>query len=898
MVFDAARYEQEVIRPLRGRHGRLPVGDLLRRYAVEPGMDEVSLREHLRRIRMYWNQKAGGPDNRAQVCRLLLAADEELQRTHGADMYQPAWWQQQSQQWQQSSRATISTLAADLAKAYQPLGQVTRAQLAALVAHVPELSQAQIDDAVRQAKLRVVETVELPRSSGLDRTAYRQLKDQLGEVDAATVVQLVHPTLTQPFTLLRAFGVPGGPSLRLDLATLDAAIRVADSTADSTQVRARKAALHVLRTGLEAGAEPRVVALFQIVEQVAQGRAQGLADLLLIHQATALGLAREEAEILVASLATGAEAAGGSAVGRVRELLEEGLLRAAEQALAALPATDPDHAAVQSLVQAQHVAVERLVREAGAAVDAHREQDAERQLREALRIASDDEDLVARLRRLPPPPPRDVSVVPVDATVRLDWKTPDTAAEELRYCVVRTDGRAAAAPADGLQIAATKSTSAVDRQPPVARTVEYAVFASADGTVWSRAASGSAQVTPPLTEVTLRVQRDQVVGAWKRHPSLAAVRVRRTEGSPPDTAAAGVSIDTELDSFVDRAIGENLEYFYSLVAVYHDARRREVAAPMTVVSASPRAPASAVETLQVVPVSTNGDLTRVRLSWPTTSDAEVRVRYGGTRPVWEVGAVIAAPEMERYGRPVVGPRHVDGADTVLEAEVASGQQVYLPFAIGGTGVVVGRPVVVGVSEPVRQLAARRTGTQAVLSWVWPADVGMVEVAWTTPENGTQLRRITKSQYIHGEGCVLPVGPGGGTAEVSAIDVGSLGEARSMPIPVTVDGSALRLSYEVSRLPGLKGRLSQQRILRATVDADCRGVDLVVVASTGLAMPLRPDQGMVVNRFTGLTFARGVPLTFHIEIPARMRRPYWVRCFVDGPENVSVTDPPIDSLKVP
>lgn len=233
MTFDPVRYEQEVIRPLR-RHTRLPAGDLLRRYAIEPGLDDTRLKEHLRRIRAYWNQKAGSPDNRAKVCRLLLLADEELQRNHGAAMYQPAWWQQQAQQWQQSSRAKVTALAADLARAHQPLGQVTRAQLAALAASFPELSQAQIDDAVRQAKLRVVDTVELPKTSGLDRTAYGRLKTGCAEVDAPTVVQLLHPTLNRPFTLLREFGVPGGPALRLDRPVLDACLRAVDSAADSS----------------------------------------------------------------------------------------------------------------------------------------------------------------------------------------------------------------------------------------------------------------------------------------------------------------------------------------------------------------------------------------------------------------------------------------------------------------------------------------------------------------------------------------------------------------------------------------------------------------------------------------------------------------------------------------
>ncbi|MET7967271.1 hypothetical protein [Micromonospora sp. NPDC005305] len=94
MAFDAERYDREVIKPLRGQHGRLPPGNLAARYAVEPGWTAQDLVRHLAVVRRFWQDRAVGPDSRAEICRLLIRADEELIRTAGELMNDPAWWQE------------------------------------------------------------------------------------------------------------------------------------------------------------------------------------------------------------------------------------------------------------------------------------------------------------------------------------------------------------------------------------------------------------------------------------------------------------------------------------------------------------------------------------------------------------------------------------------------------------------------------------------------------------------------------------------------------------------------------------------------------------------------------------------------------------------------------------
>ncbi|MCO8271599.1 hypothetical protein M1L60_13455 [Actinoplanes sp. TRM 88003] len=94
-MFDTTRYDREVLRPLRGMHGELPAGDLLARYAIDPGMDAAELAAHLTEVRAWWAERAKAPDFRAQVCQRLLAADRELRASAGDAMMVPEWWREQ-----------------------------------------------------------------------------------------------------------------------------------------------------------------------------------------------------------------------------------------------------------------------------------------------------------------------------------------------------------------------------------------------------------------------------------------------------------------------------------------------------------------------------------------------------------------------------------------------------------------------------------------------------------------------------------------------------------------------------------------------------------------------------------------------------------------------------------
>jgi hypothetical protein len=892
--FDPARYEQEVLKPLRRVPGALP-GDLLRRYAVEPTMSRDELAAHLSRIRTLWSQKAGGHSQLAQVCKRLLGADEDLRRG-SADMADPAWWQAAGQEHETRVAPAYRQLVENLQRAHGSTGRISRAQLEEVVTAGSDLGRERVVRAVREAGLTVVE-VDLPTSSGLDQTQYSSLRTRLGEVGVPTVVHLLHPTPAGPFTLVERFSVRGDREARLDQHTLSQRLAAAERAADSPATRARKSALGILSTGLAAGADLRVVALYHLMDRL---RGNRLPDAFLVSDAVSLGLDPEDAALLVASLPRDPAPAPVRGLEEVRELLRERRLGAAEAALAALPPAEPDHGTAAALVREARAAFDRLVRAAEAAVAAGQEADAERLLDQAGALDTESPGLARLRERVPPAPPRDLTAGVEGGTVRLAWPASLSRAERVRYRVVRAEGRTPVGERDGTVVAETGDTHAEDADPPAARDLGYAVFA-ASGARWSRPAVASVRVVPPVAEVDVRAAVDHVVASWRAHPDTVEVRVRRAAGGPPAGPAGGAAVATTGASFTDRDVEEGVEYHYGLTAVYRDPAGREVLAPTVPVSVVPRAAATPVDDLAVRPFDAAGG-SRVRLSWTARGGAEVRVRRAAEPPPWGYGDTVPARLLEGYGREVAGARRTSGGLVTLEAESPAGYQVYVPFALGGTGAVVGTPVGVAVVAPVRDLRARRTGELVVLSWVWPERVGVAEVTWTTPQRagsaGSVLtRQVSRAQYADGNGYRLPVGPGGGTAVVRVVAAGPAGTTVSPPVSVSVPGRPVRVSYRIDRMPGLRHRFSPVRTVTVQVDQACPDLAVELVLAFGTVLPTRASQGQVLARQEGLSLDPAGEHAFRVAVPAGARKPYWLRLFVVRPAGAVVEDPPIAQMKV-
>ncbi|MEH0844166.1 hypothetical protein V6U81_17400 [Micromonospora sp. CPCC 205711] len=885
MAFDQRGYLRDVIGPLRDRPGGLSPTDLARHYAVTPDMSAAELREHLTAVRRLWNQRSGGVDTAARVCAQLFSRDEQLRAEHGVAMFEPSWWRERIEEHGRGARAESERFARDLAQAYGALGRITRGQLKEIAGHWPGLDAGQIDEAVRRAGLAVVDPVELPTEPGMERTGYRsllRLQDLLG---AATVVQVVHPDDT-PFRLLGAEAVP------LDAATVRARTEEANRLADAAAVRHRKEALGLLERAATDGVDLRLLALFQVVDRLRSGRARGLADGMLVRIATDTGLEHSDARSVVANLPLDADQEAGPA-GRIRDLVADGQLLAARQALAVLPADDPHRDELRGQVDTLLGEVESLRRAADEAARSEREDEAARLFRSALRIAADDDDLADRLAALAPPPPRDLAARAIDTGVRLTWTAPPAQTAQVRYRVVRSD-RPPRSAGDGEVVVEGSLTEATDAAAPPARPLLYGVFASVGGD-WSRPATVATRIVPPVTAVQVSVRPDEVSCSWRAHPAAESVRVRRTLGRPPASAEDGEPVTASRAGLSDDIGDGSTDRYYGVVAVYRDEHGAEVEGPLVVARAVLRDAAPLhVERLRAHVTALDARTATAHFAWLTPTGGTVSIRRSELRPTWAAGTRIRRDEMEGYGEALVSDRIVQEAETLLEVTVPSGRFVYVPFTVDRATdtAVVGEPLALGVTEPVRQLVARRTGDEVNVAWVWPPSVNLAEVTFTPPQGAPTVRRLTRGQFTE-SGCRLRVGPAGGRVAVRTVERGAGGETYSAAESVPVDGVPVAFGYRIRRDGGL---FSRKRLLSVEVDQPCEGVELVLVAASGVAMPARAERGRVVSRVTGLSLHPDAPWQLPFILPAGLAKPYWLRCFVVQPPGARVTDP-IDEMKV-
>jgi len=482
-----------------------------------------------------------------------------------------------------------------------------------------------------------------------------------------------------------------------------------------------------------------------------------------------------------------------------------------------------------------------------------------------------------------PPPGRLLATVS-GAAVVLDWQEDPAAGDAVRYCVLRGDERVPAHPDDGVLVATTPDLQAVDAHPPVATPVHYAVFATSDyGQSWSAPATVRAVVLPPVTEVGHVRESGRITATWQSHPAAVGVRVRRTAGRPPVSADDGQPVPSSSTSFDDRNIRADADYFYSVVADYGGDL-----APMVVVAVpGGTAPPAADLRLAVRLLSTRGQVARVRLTWPDAGDADVQVRRASHAPRWRTGSRIPLADLDRFGEEVVGQLSIQDGQRTLDADVPVGYHVYVPFAVRSDGALVGRSAAQGAAEAVSHLQARRIGDTVLLSWRWPQPTGFVEVSWDTPD-GPVSQRVGRAQYDQDRGLRVSFGRAAGEIWVRALSETASGPVMSPAASVHIGASPVRLTY---RLVDRRRHVT----VELTADEDCADVRVLVVVSSGQALPARPAHGVVVEELDALSFAAGQARTFDVALPADLRRPGWMRCF-DG-ETVAMVDPPIENLRL-
>jgi hypothetical protein len=272
----------------------------------------------------------------------------------------------------------------------------------------------------------------------------------------------------------------------------------------------------------------------------------------------------------------------------------------------------------------------------------------------------------------------------------------------------------------------------------------------------------------------------------------------------------------------------------------------------------------------------------------------VRIVRSDVAPPWPFGTWVSPEDMASFGQEVSG-RHVSGrSETAIEADLPPGVHHLVPFSIGGTGIVMGRPAAVGVTDPVRHLIVTPFSSYATVSWEWPAAAQLAEVSWAVDDQA-DCAVIGQAEYRSQGGAHVPLGRGPCAIEVRAVIMADGVTFTSPPVQAVVESAAdATVRYTVSATPSLGSFGGRSKRVAFSSAEGCEGVHVRMVALPGRVMPTGADGGLVLLDTT-LALRPGIPVEHQVTVPRQVKRPYWVRCFVVG-GRANLIDPPISSLK--
>jgi hypothetical protein len=876
MRFDETEYREEFLKRHRGTRGA--PGDVLARYAITLPAADAEIAAQLKAVRAYWNKVYTGKTGFAQVAKLCRAEDERLRAEFGAQMETRAWWQARQSDAQQAAEQSIAVMADDLRRRFGTLGVVSADMLGQFAAKL-SLSGAQAEQAAQRAGLAVISGVALPSAEPIGN--FSALLKAMAECAAASVPELIHPGAGE-FRLVERYECLADPGKRLDAVAVEVQRAAADRRGISATDDAWRKALTILSQAVRSGVDLRDVALYQMVLIARDAVAVSME--IASRELRKAGLAERDAAIVAVLVA---EQGGGAAAARVPDLLAAGRLREARAVALSLPTDSGDRADVMARIDAAQQQLDLLIAAARAAVAGQDELRAEALLRDAARISA--EDAADELAVVPLPPPADVRASVDGGGVRLFWRPAPGHDGDTGYAVRRTRQRdPLTAPSEGEHVHRGRGDKCADPRAPVARRVQYAVFALGDGRPSSRPAAVTVTPLPPVTELRAETGADAVRLSWSAHPDAEVRAVR----SGPD----GRRVTVPLSGSGCRVSGltEGQPQQFEVTAVYRGPDGVELSSVPELISVTPRPQARPVTTLRAEPVAGAGE-NKVRITWAPVDYSDVKIRRADQEPARPAGAVVTPDEMAAVGPEVTGTLITLRGRAGFEAPLPPGVHRLVPFSVGGTGIVIGRTVTIAVTEPVRHLSVTAFADYATLSWEWPENAQVAEVLWQA-DGEQDVHRVDRGQLRSGGGFRVPFGRGPCRVEVRALVMVAGKPFPSAPVTTEIAHvTQAPVAYDVFTA-GLKAGPLGGRRKRVVFLAEggCAGVRVIMVARSGPVLPMAPDEGVPILDAT-LSLRPGVPGEFPVTVPGSVRRPFWIRCFVVAGQ-ARLIDPPVNRLK--
>jgi hypothetical protein len=878
MPFDEASYVQDFIKKQR-RASVLP-DDLMARYAITLPATDTEIAAQLKAVRAYWNKTYLGKSTAAQVASMCRAEDERLRAEHGQAMEKRAWWEKQRAARQSAAEASIARLADELRQGYGQLGVVTGGIVEKFAAKLG-LSAPQAAQGVERAGLTLVTGISLPESEPIP--AFTALLKSMSECGVTSVPELVHPG-AGAFRIVERYVCLADPGKRLDVVAVEAQSTEAEKRGISATDNARRNALKILRKALKDGVDLRDLALYHLVT-FARESAQ-LSAGLAVDELHKTGLDRTEAAIIAVMLTEQNSSAGTAGVGEVQNLLKTGRLREASQAARSLPENSGHSADAIQLVAEAKKRLDALLAQAAAAAEIPDEIQAAKLLKDAAQISMEDAD--EALAAIPLPPPTGLRAVCDGAAVKLFWRPAAGYDGETVYVVCRTGQRPPAAATDGEVVFRDRGDACTDTQAPVARVVQYGVFALSAGRPSSRPATVPVILLPPVAQLEADVGPATIALHWSAHPDAHEVRVTRTAPGGP-----AVKVPVTGSGCHVHSLTEGQAQHFEVTAIYRGLDGTEMASAAGQINATPRSQAQPIRKLRTEPVESGGTV-RIRVSWTPVDKSEVRIVRSDTPPTLKLGTWVSPQQMAESGQEVTGHVVSGLAEVAMEAELPPGVHYLVPFSVGGTGIVVGRPAAVAVTDPVRHLQVTPFATYATVSWEWPPAAQLAEVAWESDGNEDCVV-LSRAQYRIAGGARVPLGRETCTVEVRAVIMVGDASFTAPPARAVIDQVVDNaITYAISATPSVGPFGGRSKRVSFRCEAGCENVRVRMVASPGRVMPTDAAAGVTLLDTT-LALRPGVPVEHHVTVPRSVKRPYWVRCFVVG-GRAKLVDPPISSLK--
>jgi hypothetical protein len=895
MSFDPDRYQRDVLEPARVAGGQ-PPGDLLVRYALttELPRDRLAFERHLAEVVNFWRTLRQRRAY-AKLAEGLLAAHAALLRDGALE---PAELQARTERMRKQARDQLARRLPSLAVAASCVTPATTARLAASVGGM--IDEAAVRRALSEHGVRVVDPVELPGSPPASHREVRRGLDMLGLHLSPEVV--VGDLAGTGFHVLNGFRLGSkGAGQRLTPEGIALARTRLDTAAQDERKTAAATVLTVLAT--EAGKPNGLDALLlsEVVELLRPSAESGLPQRALADEAMALGLDAEEAGLLALSMLQANQDRNSGAASEVEEALAEGRLREAQGRATALPKNEANRALLERIEKAVGTVAELSVSAERVRAQGRTEYAAEL-LAEALRMVSDDEDLRHRYRSLPPPEPSSMYANVADGRVIITWSPSPARVGAVSYRVVRSSGRTALGPGHGRIVGETAGLELTDATPPVGEPLYYTVFALRGEAVSNGLGNGPVIILPEVEDLRLIADAGSVTGSWRLHPRATRAAVTRASAGPPGSKPAYPPVRSVTPvGFSDTDVRSGVTYQYRVAAVYLAPDSSEHLSPGLVRSATPES-LTAVRDLSVSLLAELGAL-KLRAGWTSPSGGAVSLRLSDTVPPWATGADVPMAQVGAFGQPLPGrPERAANGRVRLTVSIAQvhGQRFVTPITVGIARAVVGTPVEVAVSEPVRGLSQQRLGETVRLAWAWPTGSIAARVRWWPsglPDQPLGELLCQRRSYEVDGGFSLEVGREAVTIAVQALVGAAVTDLVSAAAEVEVPALGASVRWSIRRGERLLGRRRRRLVLMA--DTSCTLPPLVIVQRPGSVLPTSPTQGQVIKQVAPQRLNPAMPLEVEFEL-APVRGTARLGCFARAEEaatGVTLIPPPPRQLEI-